>query len=80
VPATLTGTTHSSQVAALRDRWQLAADAIDAHTARCGCFDDPCDEALLIAEDEMLAWDRLESVADQSDAGTGPQVPSPTAS
>jgi hypothetical protein len=60
VPAVLTPPTHPSDVAALRDRWQLAADALDGHTGRCGCTDDPCDEALRLTEDELMAWDRLE--------------------
>ena len=60
MPAILTPATRSSDIAALRDRWQLATDALDGHTVHCGCVDDPCDEALRLAEAEMMAWDRLE--------------------
>jgi hypothetical protein len=46
-----------------RAQWWLAADALDDHAVRCGCVDDPCDDALRLAEDEIEAWERIETGA-----------------
>ena len=59
-PRSRSGLDHA---ALQRARWWLAADALDEHTITCGCSDDPCDQALRLAEDELTSWNQLEAIA-----------------
>ena len=54
---------HPDRTAVPRARWALAADAVDEHAATCGCYGEPCDEALRLTEGKIEAWDWLDSAS-----------------